>query len=143
MAGTVTVTASNPTMDCMFQGEDNKIEVSWTCDASGDVSSTGIAPTYATAQHDFGAKPNKLKGFIRRIVTNPDDSDAPTDLYDIVLNDEDGIDVCGGNLGNRDTSNSEEVIFDPPVYVDSELYIVVSNAGNAKKGVVKIFMNDE
>lgn len=40
-------------------------------------------------------------------VTDPG-SPAPTDDYSIAINDEYGVDVFGGNLGSRDTANSEQ-----------------------------------
>lgn len=49
------------------------------------------------------------RGWIFLAETNPG-STAPTDNYDIVLNNANGIDVMGGTLMNRDTSNSEAAV---------------------------------
>ena len=137
MAGTISsITFSNPYGDL---SEPNKIVIGWTSDASGDVTAD-IASTFADDQPDFGAKPNKLTGFIVKVDTNPDDVAAPTDLYDIVLNNADGIDVMAGALANRSTSNSEQAIPSDPPYVDSELSLAISAAGATKKGTITIYM---
>jgi hypothetical protein len=47
--------------------------------------------------------------YITHVVTDPG-STAPTDNYDITLTDTYGVDVMGGELTNRDTSNSEQVV---------------------------------
>jgi hypothetical protein len=127
MAGTVALTYS----------ETRSVKTvvwTWTSDASGDVSGTDTKP---------------ISGELLRIVTNPG-ATAPTDNYDVVINDADGVDVAGGLLANRDTANSEQVI---PVLettvgantyahrpvVDGPLSLVISNAGNAKQGVLTLY----
>lgn len=128
MAGTMVVTE-------MVFGSVKKTVFTWTSDASGDVSG--------------GATP-LISGEIVRVVTNPDDTDAPSANYDIVLNDEDSVDLAQGLLANRHTSNNEEVA--PkieqtvgittalvPVITHSLVDCVISNAGNAKKGVVNVY----
>lgn len=128
MAGTIVVTKTT-------FGSVKKTSYAWTSDASGDVSG--------------GAKP-LISGQIFRVVTNPDGTDAPTDNYDIVLNDEDTVDLAQGLLANRDTANNEDVAIAKeqavgattallPVVTNSLVDCVVSNAGNAKKGVVNVY----
>lgn len=78
------------------------ITISWTAD-DGDpdagVSSITINP--ATYQ---------IKGWYwYEAITNPG-STAPTDNYDIVVTDTDGVDVSGGLLADRDSTNSERVL---------------------------------
>lgn len=104
-----------------------KITFSWTSDASGDVNGT----TGSTASIE------KVTGTIARLVTNPG-ATAPTDNYDIVLNDEDGADVLGGTGANRDTAVSESL--NPNVLVDNVLTLVVSNAGDSKVGTVVLYV---
>lgn len=77
-------------------------------------------------------------GFLVRAVTNPG-SAAPTDNYDVILNDADSCDVLGGEGADRDTTTSEQII--PklgnsygPARVDSTLTFSGSAAGNAKTG---------
>jgi len=99
----------------------------WTSDASGDVSGTDT---------------KILNGIPLRFVTNPG-STAPTDDYDIVINDPDSVDIASGGLGNRDTSTSEQFIpggdADPGAAFEGVLSLVVSNAGNAKEGKLVMY----
>ena len=119
MAGTVTIAEET-------YGSMKKLTWTWLCDASGDAD---------------GQTTEVYTGAIRRLVTNPDDSDAPTDNYDIVVNDEDGNDVLMGAGANRDTANTEQVLASSlGVVANDKLNLVVSNAGNAKKGVVYLYL---
>ena len=43
-------------------------------------------------------------------VTDPDGDTAPTDNYDITVEDEYGCDIFGGALANRDEANSEQAV---------------------------------
>ena len=100
----------------------NVVRTTWLSDAAGDASET--LPI--------------ISGNIRRIVTNPGAA-APTDDYDVVVNDVDGVDVAADALADRDTANTEQVIPDPAIAVDGVLTVVVSNAGNAKGGDVVLY----
>jgi len=117
MAGTVTITYQEHTSVrvCTW---------TWTSDASGDAS---------------GTDSKSITGAALRWVTDPDGSAAPTTLYDIVVNDEHGVDVAGGGLANRSATAGEESIPDPPVAFSGKLSLVVANAGNAKAGVLKLY----
>ena len=120
MAGSVTITySSHDTV--------KYVQWSWTSDSSGDVSGTDTVV---------------LSGIPLRWATNPG-STAPTDDYDIVVNDEDSIDIANGGLNNRDTSTSEHFIpggdADPGAAFMGKLSLVVSNAGNAKEGVLRMY----
>ena len=120
MAGSVTITySSHETI--------KHVQWSWTSDASGDVSGTDTMV---------------VSGVALRWATNPG-STAPTANYDIVVNDEDGIDIANGGLVNRHTSNSEHFIpggdADPGAAFLGKLSLVVSNAGNAKEGVLRMY----
>lgn len=129
MAGSVTITYSQtrPGM--------KSVTWAWTSDASGDVSGTNTV---------------YLSGQAIRFVTDPG-ATAPTDNYDIVVNDQHGLDIAAGRLANRDTANTEEafpiqeVTIGANTYVvsgatfDGPLSLVVSNAGNAKQGTLVMF----
>jgi hypothetical protein len=118
MAGTTTVARED-----LGRGIE-KITFSWLSDASGDADA-GVAAVY---------------GHIRRVVTNPGAA-APTDNYDIILNDADGVDVLAAGLGNRDTANSEQIFPDLGTAVAGDLTLVVSSAGNAKNGTVVLYVD--
>jgi len=103
------------------------VQWSWTSDGSGDVSGTDT---------------KVLSGQVLRWATNPS-STAPSANYDIVVNDDDAIDIAAGGLANRHTSNSEQVLTggdakDGAAFM-GKLSLVVSNAGSAKEGVLRMY----
>lgn len=107
-------------------GSVKKIRWSWTSDASGDDSEATVEP------YD-----GKLIG----LTTDPDGTAAPTDNYDIVVNDADGDDVLLGAGANRDTANTEHVAeASLGAVAGSKLTLVVSNAGDTKQGVVILYV---
>jgi len=78
------------------------------------------------------------------MLTNPG-ATAPTDNYDITLLDDDSVDMAGGALADRDTSNSEAVL---PLLsggvagdriVNGGIAVTITSAGNAKVGVLKLW----
>lgn len=106
----------------------------WAADGSGDVNGSSNCDV-------------AVNGYIYMVVTDPA-ADAPTDNYDIVLNDSDGVDVMGGKLADRDTANTEQVV---PViggvtmsrFVDGNVSVVVSNAGANNDGEIIIYIYKE
>ena len=119
MAGTVTITEITHTSA-------KKVTVTWTC------SSGGAADGTTTKAFD-----GKVVGF----TTDPDDTDAPADNYDIVINDADGHDVLLGAGADRDTLDTEHVVgASLSAVAGSKLTLAVTNAGNAKKGVVILWI---
>jgi hypothetical protein len=98
----------------------------------------------------------KIVGELIKIVTDPGGT-APTDSYDIVLTDEEGVDlsvhmddVAIAALIARDTANTEETylpledtagtgrIAAFPVVCD-KLTVTVNNAGNSKTGQIILY----
>jgi hypothetical protein len=99
----------------------------------------------------------KISGELIKIVTDPG-ATAPTDNWDVVLTDEEGVDLSVNMddaaiaaLIARDTANTEETylcLFDTaagtsrvaafPVVCD-KLTITVNNAGNAKTGQIILY----
>uniref|UniRef100_A0A6M3XKN4 Uncharacterized protein n=1 Tax=viral metagenome TaxID=1070528 RepID=A0A6M3XKN4_9ZZZZ len=118
MAGTVTITYSTPGAHIKWA------KWAWTSDASGDVSGTDT---------------KSLDGKALSWVTNPDGTDVPTTLYDIVVNDADGADVAAAGLANRSATAGEKVNADPPQAFNGALSLVVAAAGNAKKGTLTMY----
>lgn len=97
----------------------------------------------------------KIVGELIRGVTDPG-TPAPTDNYDIVITDEEGVDVlsnviAASTLADRDTANSEENYFfvknkdasplSMPVFpvVCDQLTIAITNAGNSKAGQLILY----
>lgn len=125
MAGTISATAHKSF------GTVRKITVEFTADAA-DASVPGLVlPSF--------------EGFLLGILTNPG-STAPTDNYDIALNDADGVDRLAGAGANRDTSTSElaAALFASssarlPVAVDDVLTLAITNnAVNSAVGKIVI-----
>lgn len=127
MAGTVAITYSR-------QRGIGKVVWTWTSDASGNVSGTDT---------------ESLAGEILRVVTNPG-ATAPSDDYDLTITDADGVDLLVGVGANRDTANSEQTVpiietlvaanpHGSGVFFDGPLSLAISNAGNAKQGVVTLY----
>ena len=120
MAGSVTITySSHDTV--------KYVQWVWTSDGSGDMSGTDTAD---------------VNGRVLRWASNPS-STAPSANYDIVVNDEDGIDIAAGGLANRHTSTSEQVLTggdakDGAAFA-GKLSLVVSNAGDSKIGTLRMY----
>jgi len=125
-AGTVTTTISRATNDTV------KIVFAWTADASD-----GSVPATATTQ--------TIDGYVVLVITNPGGT-APTDNYDITLTDADSVDIMGGTLADRDTSNSEHAV--PKIgavyggrWVSGTITLnITNNSVNSATGTVTIYV---
>lgn len=108
-----------------------KIIVDWVSDDAAGTAS-------GTTEH--------ISGVLLKGVTDPSGTAAPSDDYDIVITDPEGVDVLGASaddLVDRDTANTECVYFDLatgsyPVVCD-KLTISVSAAGNSKEGQLILY----
>lgn len=122
-AQVVTITESSNTKSAV-----KKIVWDWACTEAGVV--TGSVTTA------------KYTGQVVRLITNPDAStDNPTDDYDVQVLDADSTDVLMGAGANRDTANTEQVLASSLGYVyDSALTLEITNAGDAKKGLVILYV---
>lgn len=134
MPGTVSFTDQNFTDKASRPVR--KFSINWTSDASGDVSGTQTA---------------YLSGVIARVAFVPGSGgSAPTNLYDVTLLDESGLDVLAGQGANLTTSASAVVPGVPlkdgtttsvhPCHIDDKLELRVANAGNAKSGTVILYL---
>ncbi len=124
MAGTVTYTSETSDMRGDKTKSYEKIQWSWTSTAGG-VADKATTETYT--------------GHVFLCVTDPDDSAAPTDLYDITITDGDGVDVLNGDGADRATATTEQFVAFGFVF-NSTLTLNVTNAGNAKSGVVTLYV---
>ena len=108
-------------------GSVKRLHYAWTSDAGGDVEK-------AVSTANDGA----IDGELRTLVTNPD-ATAPTDNYDVTIEDEYGHDMLGGTGANRDTADEETVRdVSRAVFTPSHTFKVAA-AGNAKLGVTVVY----
>jgi len=122
MAGTVTTAELNPVENL------TKIQFDWLSDANGD----------ATADTT-----KVYTGEIILAVFEPDSGGTqPTDQYDVEVTDADGYDVL--NVQGANCSNAANAIKTKEdklgAVVGSILSLAVSNAGNAKGGIVTLII---
>ena len=110
-----------------------KVEFTWLSDASGDVSGVGVT--------------TKLNGFIAGVRFIPDTGGTqPSDLYDVVINDTNGVDVLMGTGANCPQAVTSTTNYRTPLTPDGDklpmcntiLTPVISNAGNAKGGKIEL-----
>ncbi|MDD5289406.1 MAG: hypothetical protein PHY28_09900 [Dehalococcoidales bacterium] len=122
-AQVVTITESNNAQSAL-----KKIVWDWACTDGGIV--TGSVTT------------SKYTGQVVRLITNPDAStDNPTDNYTVQVLDSDSADVLMGSGASRDTADTEQVLASSLGYVyDSTLTLEITAAGDAKKGLVILYI---
>jgi len=129
MPGTLTLTT-------VSRSRPRKISFAWTSTAGGAVS---------------GNLTGRLAGTIERVVFKPGTAGSqPSDLYDVTLLDEQGVDVLAGkgaNLSNATTTQIVPLIgdgttTDKPVVVNGTLELQVANAGATKSGEVHVYLGD-
>lgn len=119
MAGTVTTTEET------FSNV-NKITFAWTSSAGGaaDATTTG----YYT-------------GDLLRAVAIPDGTDAPSPLYDVVVNDDDSVDVLDGAFANLSATVTSQVgPLGAAAVANAQLTLAVTAAGATKKGKVILYI---
>jgi hypothetical protein len=108
----------------------------WTVTFTADASDGSIPSATMSA-----ANLAKVDGYyLYQVVTNPG-STAPTDNWDVVILNSDGVaDVLGSQCLNRDTANSETCFPINYYLVDAALTMSISgNSVNSATGTVKVF----
>lgn len=118
------------------------MSVTITEETIGTVKKVKFAWVSAAAGTASGTTTNAYSGEIIRLVTIPGtDTSAPTDNYDVVINDEDSTDVLMGAGANRDTASAEQVLASSLGCVaNDKLSLSVSNAGDTKAGIAIIYI---
>lgn len=109
----------------------------WTSDANGN----------ATMRCD-GREGPLITGLVDRIVTRPDANAAPTDNYDITLEDDYGGDCLNGAGADRDTATVERAYVQNVVAsirqvstsTSGGVWLRVQNAGASKSGELEIYL---
>lgn len=125
MAGSTTVTH-------YAQGALRRIQIDWTADAAAATVPNTVLPA--------------IEGELLAVETNPG-AVAPTDNYDFVVNDAEGLDRLNGAGQNRDTTTTESaaIAFTStsipiPVDADDVLTLVISgNSVNSATGRIVVF----
>lgn len=119
MTGTVTSTEE-------LNGQNRKIVFDWLSDASGDAT---------------GSTTHGINADIKGVVFKPDTGGTvPTDQYDVTLTDANSIDLLNGQGANLSSTNSIAVTSDLLPITGDKLALTVANGGNAKGGVVYVFL---
>lgn len=92
-----------------------------------------------------------IVGELLRVVFIPSASAAPTTLYDVLLNDEHGIDVLAGQGANLSATVTTHVCPGVPlkdgtttgvhpIAVAGVLTLVIANAGSGKAGTIHLYL---
>lgn len=122
MAGTVVITEET-------YSTIKKIKFAWTSGTGGDIGKAD------------GTTTNAYSGKILGLTTVPDGVAAPTDDYDVVINDQDNVDVLMGGGADRDTANTEYVLSASLGAVANDtLTLAITNAGDTKQGTVYLYI---
>ena len=113
-----------------------KVSLAWTSDASGDASITTI----------------KQAGILVGVAFVPGSGGSqPTNLYDVTLTDDNGVDILSGQGANLSNATATRVCpgvpfkdgtttGTAPIPLDDTLDLVVAAAGNAKSGTVVLYL---
>lgn len=121
--GTVTVTTTT-----LADIRAVKYSIAWVSDGSGNVNTN----------------PQTFRpGSLIQIKFIPDGGGtAPTALYDVVLNDANGLDYLGGTGANLSATVSTQTRVAAPLIYDATgtLDLVVTNAGASKGGTVQLWI---
>jgi hypothetical protein len=105
-----------------------KIVAAWTADDATGAVSGDTSFSYDGACLGFTTIPGT-------------GGDAPDDNYDVAITDADGHDVLLGAGANRDTANTEHVAGTSlACAAGSVLTFAITNAGNANKGTVVLWV---
>ena len=110
-------------------GSVKKVSFAWTSGTDAEAGTAGDTTDYT------------YNGVLERLVTVPDGTAAPSDDYDVVVNDADGTDVLMGAGADRDTADTEQVLASSLGCVaNDKLTLAITNAGAAKEGVVNLYI---
>lgn len=115
MAGTIVTTE-------ISGGEFEEVKFAWTSSAGGAADATSV---------------KVYSGRVLECVIVPaGGATTPSDLFDVAITDQDGIDVLHGQGANCSNAATSVVGSGLGVSVNSALTLAVTNAGGAKTGTV-------
>lgn len=106
--------------------------------------------TYTMSTTGTATTTTAIKGRVIAVETNPGTT-APSDNYDLTINDSNGADIMGGALTNRDTANTEMAIplvgaLAAPLGIPVDSVLSIISSGNTQSGatvLLRIFTADE
>ena len=108
--------------------------ITWNSSSAGNVTATIPA----------------IDGVLMRVTFDPSASAAPSASYDIVVNDVDSFDVlrgAGANLSATVTTSpgifATDASYGYPMPINGALTLAVTNAGNAKTGLIRLYIRRE
>jgi len=67
-------------------------------------------------------------------------ADQPDNLYDVLINDQESIDVLAGEGADKSNASTEQSNGAMGTVANDRLTLAISNAGDAKSGVVIIYI---
>ena len=122
--------AESVTQSLQAGGQIQVLQMVWVTDSSGNLTATATG--------------YPVEGFLMAVETVPSATAAPTTLYDVVLNNAQGLDMMGGALGDRSATAAEMTLpLLNGIYTmlpePGLLTLDVTNAGNSKSGTVRIY----
>jgi hypothetical protein len=132
-AGSVTVKEDNAYPDVDI------ITFTWTADAAD-----GSIPNTTSSGYYPDGRRGKV-GYVSLVTTTPG-TPAPTDNYDIALLDEDGVDIMGNSLDDRDTANPEQAtpkigtVYGGRIMPGIMNLVISGNSVNSATGTVKVII---
>lgn len=104
----------------------------WTCTGASSGTTGYFTPTAAGED---------IEGYVFLVTVDPDSGVTPTANYDITLNDGQGIDIMGGELGDRSATVEEQAV--PLIdavfgsrYVASPLTVTITNNSVASAVII-------
>lgn len=136
-AGSSTTTSSKIMVDNKVQRV--IVTIAWT---GGTGVDAGTIPNVTITPATYGVE----GWYLYSVETNPG-AVAPTDNYDLVINDADGKDIAGGLLANRDLTNTELVLaglggFGFPIVRGPLTLVLSGNSVESSTGtIIIIFIN--
>jgi hypothetical protein len=125
MAGTLTATADVPI------GGITRHHFAWTSHASNGTVTGNPRPV--------------CPGLLLEVTVLPTTSGGtqPTDLFDLILADADGLDVLGERGADCSHDAPTALVFDPPLpFIGGTLDVQIAAAGNSKTGAIDILVRN-
>lgn len=105
-----------------------KCKLEWESDSTADVEFTSV---------------EYYNGMIKGLYTIPGTGgSAPSDNYDVVANDKDGIDILNGQGANRSATLTQRVFSSLGLIANSQITFVISNAGEDNSGTIIVYIEE-